>query len=111
MDHEGIVKLRKMRPADPQDIAIGALGASRRNIATDALGQSARACGLGIAAGLAIYVAAARPLGTIVFEVAVVDPFSIATFTAVLAAAVLAATWPAARRAARTDPAITLRAE
>jgi hypothetical protein len=88
-----------------------ALGASRRRIVAEALAQSARACGIGTLTGLALYLAAARPLRSVVFEVAVLDPLSIVAFITALLAASLAATYPSARRAASIDPAVTLRAE
>jgi hypothetical protein len=88
-----------------------ALGATRGAIAREALGQAGWACAAGVLMGLLVYAFVAQPLGTILFEVTVLDPVSIAACTTLFAATVFAATWPQARRAGRTDPAVTLRSD
>ena len=86
-----------------------ALGASRRNIARDALHPVFTACAFGLVAGLGVYAASTRWLTSLMFDVTVFDPLTIVACTLLLVGAVAAATWLPVRRAARTDPAIALR--
>lgn len=88
-----------------------ALGASRTHIHRLILGQGARLLALGLAIGLAGAVACSRVLGSFLFEVNALDPAIYALVGILLAAVALGACWLPARRAARTDPMITLRAE
>jgi predicted permease len=66
---------------------------------------------IGIAAGLAAAVAFSRFLASQLFEVRPLDPTTYAAVVGVLLAAVALAAYVPARRAARLDPATTLRAE
>ncbi len=90
-----------------------ALGASSRAVVQLVVRQSGRLAAIGIAMGLAIALAAMLALRSVVRleAVTVVDAVSfIAGVTIVSGAAALAAFHPA-RRAARIDPACTLRAD
>jgi len=66
-------------------------------------------------AGLALGVAGAligtRVLASLVYQVGTTDPATLAATAAILTASALLASWIPARRAARVDPAISLRAE
>jgi ABC-type antimicrobial peptide transport system permease subunit len=88
-----------------------ALGASRGRVMTMVLRQSA----VRVAAGLIAGGAGAWFLGStaerFLFRTEVNDPRAFAAALATLAAAALAATIVPARRAAKVDPAIALRAE
>jgi len=56
-------------------------------------------------------VAPSRFLGTLLFQVGPLDPFTFGAFAVVLAATALAACYPPARRATATDPLVALRYE
>jgi len=68
-----------------------------------------------VAAGVALGVAAALPLGrvlrTLLYGVSATDPGTFAALAALLCATAAAATLIAARRATSVDPALALRAE
>jgi putative ABC transport system permease protein len=86
-----------------------ALGADRQRVLGLVLREGAVLAGAGVALGLAGALAATRVLKTMLFEVTTTDTPTFATIVAVVAAAVLIASWVPARRAARTDPMIALR--
>ena len=66
---------------------------------------------IGLAAGLALFAAAAPLAHSMVFGVAAWDPVAVGGAGAMLVAAAMLASWLPARRAARVDPAETLRAD
>ena len=66
---------------------------------------------LGIALGLAAALVVTRFLAALLFEVSPVDPAVFALSAAFLLIVAAAASWVPARRAARVDPAVVLRAE
>jgi putative ABC transport system permease protein len=88
-----------------------ALGAAPADVVRLVVGDGMRGAVLGVAVGLGAAAAAARLLRTLLFGVV---PTDVATFAAVaailLGVGLLACALPA-RRAARTDPAVTLRSE
>ena len=89
-----------------------ALGASRRDISRWSLRQGMALTALGVAIGLGGAVVASRALVTLLFGVSRLDPVDVRRRGR--AARRRVAAWPAALpawRAARVDPAITLRAE
>ncbi len=88
-----------------------ALGASRRDVGRLIVGQGARLAALGLALGLAAAYALTPVLASLLFGVAATDPATFAGATAGLLAVALGAAWLPARRAARLDPAVALRAE
>ena len=65
----------------------------------------------GVVFGAALAVVATRFLRSFLFEVAPFDPEALAASVLLLVACTLAASWVPARRAARVDPALALRAE
>jgi predicted permease len=65
----------------------------------------------GIAIGLAGALALSRYLATVLYGVGPADAATLAGVAAILVAAAAVASWLPARRAARVDPAVTLRAE
>jgi len=88
-----------------------AVGANRSDIVTLVLSQAGGFVLTGIAVGLAAALTGARLIDGLLFHTSTVDPVSIATTIAVLAAiAALAITIPA-RRAASVNPTEALRAE
>jgi ABC-type antimicrobial peptide transport system permease subunit len=65
----------------------------------------------GIVIGLAGALALSRYLATVLYGVGPADAATLAGVAAILVAAAAVASWLPARRAARVDPAVTLRAE
>jgi len=88
-----------------------ALGASRRDILGLVVKQGMRLTGLGVVLGLAGAVLASQGLVTLLFGVSRLDPVTYMGVIALLLAVAGLACWIPASRAARVDPAITLRAE
>lgn len=89
----------------------GALGAERGNIIALILRQGLGKTGAGLGLGLIGGYILSRYLQSLLFEVAPVDPIAyVAVGTGLLAVAALAC-WLPARRAAKVDPMIALRAE
>jgi predicted permease len=89
-------------------MALGARGADVRRLV---LRQGARTALLGGAVGAAAAVAVGRALRSRLYGVEPLDPPSLAAVAALLVAVTVLATWLPARRAARVDPAVALRAE
>lgn len=88
-----------------------ALGAGPERIAQSVLGQGAAYAGAGLLVGLPAAFGATRLMHAVVFGITTRDPMTfIALPVAVVAATMLACALPA-RRAARVDPAITMRGE
>ncbi len=88
-----------------------ALGAQRKTILNMILSETSRVVVAGIAAGLAIALAAARLLKSLLFGITPHDTTSIAAAVAILAVAALAAAYLPAHRASKVDPMIALRHE
>ena len=88
-----------------------ALGATQRAIMRLVLGEGARVALAGAVVGLAAAFSSTRLLRSILFETAPTDVTTLVVTPIVLAIAALAANWIPARRAARVDPVVALRAE
>ena len=88
-----------------------ALGADPRRILSATLGQGALMVGSGLAVGGLLSIWTSRALGGLVFATAHFDVLSVGVPAAIVMVAGVGAVLPAARRAARTDPLIALRAE
>ncbi|MBZ5558015.1 MAG: ABC transporter permease [Acidobacteriia bacterium] len=88
-----------------------ALGASRANILALVVGQGMTLTGLGVAIGLAGAAAASQAIRTMLFGVSRLDPVTYAGVIVLLAGVSAIACSVPAWRAARVDPASTLRAE
>jgi putative ABC transport system permease protein len=88
-----------------------ALGASRRSILTLIVRQGLTLVLLGIVIGVGGALAATRALVSLMFDVSRLDPVTYFGVGALLVGVSLLACWLPAWRAARVDPAITLRAE
>jgi ABC-type antimicrobial peptide transport system permease subunit len=88
-----------------------ALGASSRNILGLILRQGMVLTVVGVALGLVLAWAASRSLAALLFELPALDPVTYAAVVALLLGVAGLACWGPAWRAARLDPAITLRAE
>jgi putative ABC transport system permease protein len=70
---------------------------------------SARAVLVGVVLGVAAAIALARLLGDLLFGVSPADPVVLTVATLTLLVAALLANWLPARRAAKTDPMLSLR--
>ncbi len=88
-----------------------ALGATRGEIVSLVVRQGMTLTGIGLAIGLGGAAVATRALVTLLFGVSRLDPVTYAGVVALLIAASAIACWIPAVRAARVDPAVTLRAE
>lgn len=89
-------------------VALGAdLGAVRRMVVSD----GARLAGIGVTVGLVGALGLSRVMETLLFGVGTRDPATFVSVALLLGAAAIAACWLPARRAARVDPMIALRAD
>ena len=88
-----------------------ALGASRGDILALVLGQGLSLTVVGVAIGSVGAAAASTALVTLLFGISHLDPTTYLSMIAVLMSVSTAACWIPAWRAARVDPATTLRAE
>jgi putative ABC transport system permease protein len=88
-----------------------ALGASRGSILGLVLREGMLLTGSGIALGLAGALAASQALVTLLFGISPLDPLTYIGVIALMIAVSAIACWTPAWRAARLDPATTLRAE
>jgi putative ABC transport system permease protein len=88
-----------------------ALGASSRDILALVLRQGMVLTAVGVVLGLVLAWGASRSLGALLFELPALDPVTYGSVVALLLGVSGLACWGPAWRAARLDPAITLRAE
>ena len=95
-----------------REIAVrSALGATPGNILRWILGDGLGVCGVGVVVGAVAVFGAQRVLRSMLEGVGAIDPLAAASGLAVLAMALLAATYLPARRAARLSPVEALRAD
>jgi len=88
-----------------------ALGARRRQVSAMMVWQGVRLLAVGLAVGLVAVFAVSRLIRSLLFGVSATDPAIYLGVSMVLGVAAILACWIPARRAARVDPMITLRAE
>ena len=88
-----------------------ALGADPEHLARQVALRGLALVAGGLAAGFALYAAAAPFLRAFLYGVTTTDPLTLVGATLALAATASLASWIPARRAARIDPADALRAE
>jgi len=89
----------------------GAIGATREQIVAMILRQGLMKAGAGLAIGLVGAFFFTRVLRKMLFDVSPIDPVAYGVVVALLLLVALAASWLPARRAAKVDPVIALRAE
>jgi putative ABC transport system permease protein len=88
-----------------------AMGARREDVLSMMLRRAAWLSGTGLLIGLALAVAMAYGLGSVISFVHPNDPIMFAGITAAVAAISVASSWLPARRASRVDPMVALRDE
>jgi putative ABC transport system permease protein len=88
-----------------------ALGARAQDVVRLVLGQAMSVTVLGVAAGLAGALALRRLVESMLFGVGAGDPATLVAVAALLSVVALLAGYVPARRAARVDPSVALRAE
>ncbi len=88
-----------------------ALGAARRDIVGLVVGQATRLLGVGLVVGAGAAVGVGSLLESQLLGVKAYDAPTLLTVMLVLAAVALLASWLPARRAARVDPVVALKAE
>jgi len=88
-----------------------AMGASPADVVRLFVREGAAVSAIGVAVGLALAIAAARVLTSLVFGVSTTDPLTFAGVAVALALVALATSYVPSRRAARVDPAVALRTE
>jgi putative ABC transport system permease protein len=75
------------------------------------IGQGMKLASIGVALGLSASIALTRLMTSQLFGVSPTDPPTFALVALLLAAVALSACWLPARRAAKVDPMVALRAE
>jgi ABC-type antimicrobial peptide transport system permease subunit len=88
-----------------------ALGADPRQVARGVVQRALAMVGGGVVAGLALYAMVTPFLRGFLYGVTATDPMTLGGAVVALIATACLAAWLPARRAARVDPAIALRAE
>jgi predicted permease len=88
-----------------------ALGAQRRSVLANSLGEALVLAVAGIAIGLPASIAAARVIANSFYGVTAKDPATLAASTGSVLLVALLAAWRPARRATKTDPMVALRYE
>ncbi len=88
-----------------------ALGANDGKIVRLVLQQGARPVAIGIGVGLGLAVLLGKALSTVLFQVSATDPLTFSVIPLMLAVVSMVAVFVPARRAARVDPVVALRAE
>jgi predicted permease len=88
-----------------------AIGAQPRALLRLVLGEGALLAGLGVVIGIAGAVAVTRFIASLLYDVSPTDPAVLLALPLLLAAVALTATYVPARRAAKSDPLGTLRAD
>jgi putative ABC transport system permease protein len=88
-----------------------ALGAPAGQVERMVVGAGLKLAGLGIVLGSLGAFALTRSLQTVLYQVSALDPVTFLAVAGLLAGVAVLACWAPARRAARVDPMLSLRAE
>ena len=88
-----------------------ALGAEARDVRRLVIGQGFKPALIGLAIGLVATLALARLMRALLFGVSPLDPLTFAAVALLVSGVALTASYLPARRAAKTDPMISLRHE
>jgi ABC-type antimicrobial peptide transport system permease subunit len=87
------------------------LGADARKVQRMILGEGAALLALGLLLGIAGAALSAGLIRSLLYGVAPQDPLTLAAVAATMGAIGIAACWIPAARAARVDPAVTMRSQ
>ena len=87
-----------------------ALGADVRDVLRLVVGNALRLIGAGITTGVVVALIATRVMGSLLYGVGASDPVTFIAICVLLAGVALLASWLPARRAARVDPLVAIRA-
>ena len=107
-------RFRRRKPGQffPRELGIRvALGATRLSIVRHVVAQGAMLAVVGLVIGIVASLALAKAAASMVFEIGVIDPVTLAFAPLVLLGAALLGCYLPARRAARVDPIISMRSE
>jgi len=88
-----------------------ALGAMKGDILRLVVGQAVVLVVISLTIGLAAALGATRLLGSLLYQVGIWDPFTFAAIVVLLSLVAIFAAWFPARRAAKINPMVALRAE
>jgi predicted permease len=88
-----------------------AVGAAPGTLVRHVLREGALLAAVGVGAGLVLALVATHWIANMLYAVSPTDPLVFATLSVLLGAIAIAACWLPARRAARSDPLVVLRAE
>jgi ABC-type antimicrobial peptide transport system permease subunit len=88
-----------------------ALGAPRRRVFALVLSQCVRITSLGIAIGIALALVVLKAMTGFLYGIESTDPATFASLSVLLLAVAMLACYVPARRAARVDPIVAMRAE
>jgi predicted permease len=88
-----------------------ALGARPQNVVSLVVGQGVKLALAGTVVGIAVALAATRLVARLLYDVTPTDPATFGVVTLLLLVVATVAAWLPARRAAKIDPMIALRAE
>jgi putative ABC transport system permease protein len=88
-----------------------ALGARQADVLRLVVGQGLKLFAVGLAAGLCGALALTRMMTSMLFDIGAADASTYISFSILLGAVAVLASWIPARRAARVDPMIALRCE
>jgi len=88
-----------------------AVGAEGKDILRMIVWDGARLAAIGLTIGLVLAIALSRTIQSLLFQTASADPLTFAAVVTVLGAFALVASYLPARRAARVDPLLALRAQ
>jgi putative ABC transport system permease protein len=88
-----------------------AIGADARHVLRSVLADGLRLIAVGVGVGIVAAIGVGFLLKSRLYDVAPVDPLSLAAVTFILVSTALVACWLPARRAARLNPIVALRHE
>jgi putative ABC transport system permease protein len=88
-----------------------ALGATAGDVSRVVVGHGVVLALIGMAIGIAAALVTTRAIRSLLFDTPAMDPITFVGVAVVLSGAAILASWLPARRAARVDPVIAMRAE
>ena len=105
------IALRQVRRRTREIGVRAALGAVEGRLTAMVLGEGLRMSSIGIVLGVAIAAPATRPMRSLLFGVAALEPLVCVAVAGALAGVAIVASLAPARRAAHVDPSVALKSE